>query len=77
MVLGEGMVLAAIGAAVGLAGALGAAHVLERMLYGVSTAEPLVFVLAAAVLGFTALLATYAPARRASRSDPMVALRSE
>jgi predicted permease len=77
LVLREGVVLALVGVAVGLVGAFATARVLESMLYGVSTTEPLVFVAAAIVLGLTAALATYAPARRASRIDPMVALRSE
>lgn len=77
MVLRDGIVMALLGVAVGLGGALATAHLLESMLYGVSTTEPLVFVQAVVVLAFTALLASYAPARRASRVDPMVALRSE
>jgi putative ABC transport system permease protein len=77
MVLREGVVLALIGVVVGLGGALATARVLESMLYGVSTTEPLVFVEAALVLGLTAALASYAPARRASRVDPMEAMRSE
>jgi predicted permease len=77
MVLREGLMLAMVGVAVGLGGALATARVLESMLYGVSTTEPLAFVEAAIVLGCTAALASYAPARRASRVDPMVALRTE
>lgn len=77
LVLREGVVLALVGVTFGLAGALVTARVLESMLYGVSTTEPLVFARAAFVLGLTAVLASYAPARRASRVDPMVALRSE
>jgi putative ABC transport system permease protein len=77
MVLREGLVLALVGVAVGLGGAFATARVLASMLYGVTTTEPSVFVQAAIVLGLTAVLASYTPARRASRVDPMVALRSE
>jgi putative ABC transport system permease protein len=77
MVLREGVLLTAIGVAAGLAAAILSARVLEHLLYGVSTAEPLVFAQAVLVLAFTAVLASYGPARRASRVDPMVALRIE
>ena len=77
MVLREGVQLTALGVGAGLAGAIVSARVLDHLLFGVNTNAPLVFALAALVLGFTAVLASYGPARRASRVDPAMALRSE
>ncbi len=77
MVVGQGVAMAVVGVAIGLAAALGLARVLASALYGVSASDPLTFaVVAFAVVGAT-LLACYVPARRAARIDPMVALRSE
>jgi putative ABC transport system permease protein len=77
LVLGQGMKMTVVGAALGLAGAFGATRLLESQLYGVSTLDPLPFVATVLVLGLTALLACYIPARRAARVDPIVALRHE
>ncbi len=77
MVLRQGAVLAGIGAIAGITGAAVAARVLSSMLYGVSPNEPSVFGLAIAVLGLTMVLACLGPARRATRVEPLVALRSE
>ncbi|HEX8209906.1 MAG TPA: ABC transporter permease [Longimicrobium sp.] len=77
MVVAGGARLAAIGVAVGVAIALGASQLLSTLLFGVGAADPLTYGgVAALLLGMT-LLATWIPARRASRVDPMVALRSE
>ncbi|HEX7049876.1 MAG TPA: ABC transporter permease [Longimicrobiales bacterium] len=76
-VLGQGARLAALGAAFGLAGALLLTRSLAGMLYEVSPTDPLTFGGVAAVLAAIALLASWLPARRAARVDPMVALRSE
>ena len=76
-VLGQGAVVAAIGLVAGLAGAVLAARVLAHVLYGIRPGEPLVYLVGAGVLGVTALIATYAPARRASGVDPMEALRAD
>ncbi|HEX8452191.1 MAG TPA: ABC transporter permease [Longimicrobium sp.] len=77
MVVASGARLAAIGVVVGIAIALGASRLLSTLLFGVGAADPLTYGgVAALLLGMT-LLATWIPARRASRVDPMVALRSE
>ncbi len=76
-VLGEGMVLTGIGVALGLIGAWSLSRALGSLLYGVSATDPLTFLGTAALLGAVALLATWIPARRASRVDPVQALRAE
>ena len=77
LVLRQGMTLTLIGVLLGLALAIGTTRLLGRMLYGVSTMEPLSFVTVPAMLVSVALLATFIPARRATRVNPSVALRSE
>jgi putative ABC transport system permease protein len=77
MVLGEGALLIVLGVAVGAAGALATAQLLSRFLYGVSATDPLTLVAVALTLGAVGLLACLAPARRATRLDPMSVLRSE
>ena len=77
MVVGEGMKLAGLGIAIGVAGALGLARVLTALLYGVKAYDPVTFASVAAVLGVTALVACWIPASRATRVDPLVALRYE
>ena len=76
-VLKQGMALTLVGLGVGLLGALGLSTVLESLLYGVSTRDPLTFGATALVLGVVAVVATLIPARRAARVDPVVALRTE
>jgi putative ABC transport system permease protein len=77
LVLRQGLKLAAIGLAAGLALSLGAAQLIAGLLFGVSPADPLVLMAVAIGLGAVALLASYIPARRATQVDPMVALRYE
>ncbi|MDF1504466.1 ADOP family duplicated permease [Roseisolibacter sp. H3M3-2] len=77
MVVGEGMRLAVLGVGVGLAAAAGVARLLSAQLYGVGAGDPATYLLVAAALSAVALLAAWLPARRASRVDPLVALRAE
>jgi len=77
MVLGQGLGLVIVGAAVGLVGAVVVSHLMTGLLYGVRPTDPLTFVVVALLLIGVALLACYIPARRALRVDPLVALRYE
>jgi predicted permease len=77
LVVGEGMGITAAGVAMGVLGALGAARYLRTLLFEVSPADPLTFAGVTLVLGGAAFAACYLPARRATRVDPMVALRCE
>ena len=77
MILGGGMRLAAIGVAIGLAGALALSRLLRTLLFGVQPMDPASYLLTAAILTIVAALACYLPARRATRVDPIVALRNE
>ena len=77
LILGRGMRLMAIGLTLGLMGSLATARVLASRLPGVNAYDPLVFVGAAGLLSAVAFLACWLPARRATKADPMVALRAE
>jgi predicted permease len=77
MVMGNAMRLAGLGLALGLCAALLGARVLASQLYGVSGRDPLTYLAISAVLAAVALLASWLPARRATRVDPMTALRAE
>ena len=73
----QGLWLTATGIVLGIAVALALTRVMSALLFGVGPADPLTYVAVSAALGAVALLATYLPARRASRVDPIVALRAE
>ena len=77
MVVIQGMPLAIVGVILGAASALGLTRLMSSLLYGVKPWDPLTIVLVSVLLSGVTLLATYLPARRASRVDPMVALRYE
>ena len=77
LVVSQAMRVVVIGAVVGLVLALGAARLLTTQLYGVGATDPLAFVAMPVVLGLVAMLATWIPARRATRVDPVEALRAE
>ena len=77
LVVGEGLGLVSVGALIGLVGALWSTRVLQKLLYDLKPSDPLTYVAIVALLGVAALLASWIPARRAARVDPIVALRSE
>jgi putative ABC transport system permease protein len=77
LVLGQAMIRVAIGSAIGLGGALALTRLMSNLLYGVQPTDPITFGVVSLVLIGAALVASYIPARRASRIDPMVALRQE
>jgi putative ABC transport system permease protein len=77
MCMRQGLTLAGIGLILGLAGAYLAGRGMERLLFGVKPSDPLAYAAAAILCLVTTLFACYLPARRASRIDPMVTVRSE
>jgi predicted permease len=77
LVLGEGARMAALGVLLGIAASLAITRLMASLLFGVSAADPVTFACVAILLSFVTLLASYIPARRAARIDPLVALRYE
>jgi len=77
MILKEGMALGAVGLVIGLAGAIGVGKLMRNLLFGIGTIDYTGFSIVAAILLLSAFLACYIPARRATRVDPLAALRGE
>jgi putative ABC transport system permease protein len=77
LVLRQGLTLALLGVALGVAASLALTRLMKTLLFGVSTTDPLTFGSVALLLAFVALLACWIPARRATKVDPMIALRCE
>ena len=77
MVVVQGMALALVGVAIGLVASFGLARLITAFLFGVTPKDPLVFASVPIVLSLVALFAVWLPARRASKVDPLVALRYE
>jgi putative ABC transport system permease protein len=77
MVVGQGMLLAMIGVALGLVASFLLTRAMSSLLFGVSTTDPVTFIFISLMLVVVTLLACYIPARRATRVDPMTALRYE
>jgi ABC-type antimicrobial peptide transport system permease subunit len=77
LLLGRGLLLVAAGLTAGLLGAAALTRALRTLLFGVSTSDPLVFVGVTAVLAAVAMVAAWVPARRATRLEPVAALREE
>jgi putative ABC transport system permease protein len=77
MVVGHGFALAVAGVGIGLAGAMVLTRFLSKLLFGVRPTDPVIFIGVSLILGAVSLMASYIPARRAAKVDPMVALRYE
>jgi putative ABC transport system permease protein len=77
LVVGQGMKLAVIGLGIGLAASFGLTRLMSKLLFGISPTDPFTFAAIALLLAAVAFVACWLPARRATRVDPMIALRYE
>jgi macrolide transport system ATP-binding/permease protein len=77
MILGQVLIFAALGMAIGLPAALGASRLVQSFLFGIKAYDPLALTSAVGILLGAVMLAGYVPARKASRIDPIIALRDE
>jgi ABC-type antimicrobial peptide transport system permease subunit len=77
LVVTQGMRLVVFGVGIGLVGAWALSRLLTRQLFEIKPSDPTTYLGAAIVLGLVALVANYVPARRASRTDPMISIRTE
>ena len=75
LIIGQGLRLVLVGLAIGLLGAFALMRVISGLLFGVTAKDPMTFIIVSVVLAIIALLACYVPARRATRVDPLEALR--
>jgi putative ABC transport system permease protein len=77
LVVGQGLRMTGLGIGIGLAGALLLTRLMQSLVFGISTSDPATFAAVVVTLALVALLASYVPARRATKVDPMQALRTE
>jgi len=77
LIVAQGMRVVTVGVVIGLAGALLASRLMTQLVYGVRVTDPMTYVGVAALLGAVALVASYIPARRATRIDPLAAMRTD
>jgi ABC-type antimicrobial peptide transport system permease subunit len=77
MIVGQGMTWTLAGVVIGLLASLALTRLMESLLFGISKTDPVTFVVIAFVMGIIPLVACYVPARRATKVDPMAALRHE